>query len=426
MTSLAPHYRDDQEALLEHLREEHAIFAALDTSRHRRKLFDGEVEAETANGSGVRRAHLCCADYRDGVSLKTALEAAAGGNRFVRTALNSAAHGGYCAVAHVSSAVATATAAAADGIGASCSPLTHASKEPLSLLVPSLESSSPRGGGGGDAAAAAAASPPFGLRLGPGVQDGRSRGLVVTLSPGSLPLGMASEKENTRGGDGGGGGVRNRPLSSSGQKSSSASAALERSWRGFWGAARGSKGAGLLATTVPWTDSAPHLVGGGGGSGDGRRSLLAVIDGGPGEGSEGQSGNRSRDIGGGSISRAREFHGQKVAGYKAALEHLGEKMERAREGGQRAATLAETCGWDRNLVFVHGRDDLLYLRCAGVEVRGWGCLVERCVGVAIIWHGVVCGTGGESMSGCWSLFCIRATREVPGAVRRNVVVSSRI
>lgn len=380
MTSLAPHYRDDHEALEYHLREEHIIFAASEApSSSAGDLLNAEEEIETpteaAAGSGTRRAHLCCTDYRDGLSLKRALEAAAGGKSFVRTALNSNADahgGGYCAVAHVSSAVAARTAA--DRIGVSCSPLTHASKEPLSLLAPLSEYLMSRGGAPGDGGGGSGDGgdvSPFGLRLGPSVQDGRDRGLVVTLSPGSLPLDTdeASKKSNTRGGSGGNG---KRSLSSS---SSPSSAALERTWRAFWGSARGSEGAGVLARTVPWTGSAPTLSGGGG-FGDGRRSLLAVSDGAPGAGSEGRSSS-----GDGGVSRARKFHGEKVTGYKAAVEHLGEKMENGGaggKGGQGAATLAETCGWDSNLVFVHGRDDLLYLRCVS-ESSGWGLCGERFV-----------------------------------------------
>lgn len=357
MTSLPPHYRDDHGALEDHLREEHAVFAASEA--------EAEAESAAGSGTGTRRAHLCCTDYKDGPSLKSALEAAAGGKGFVRTALNSnggGGGGGYCAVAHVSSAVAARTAAA-DRIGVSCSPLTHASKEPLSLLAPTPESSSSRGG---------APASPFGLRLGPAVQDGPSRGVVVTLSPGSLPLdtaaaaAAASGKGNTRGSGG------NRSLSSS-SPSSSSPAELERTWRAFWGGARGSEGAGVLASTVPWTGSRPPRTAGGGGvdDGDARRSLLTAFDGAPGASPEGRSGG-SRSSGAGSVSRARQFHGQKVAGYKAALEHLGDKMENGGVGGAAihgAATLAETCGWDSNLAFVHGRDDLLYLRCASERVR---------------------------------------------------------
>ena len=338
MTSLPPHYHDDHEALEDHLREEHAIFAA------------SEADSETVAGSGTPRAHLCCTDYQDGPALKSALEAAAGGKDFVRTALNSNAGsgGGYCAVAHVSSAV--AARADAGAVGVSCSPLTHASKEPLSLLTPaSSELLSSRAG--------APAVAQFGLRLGPGVQDGPSRGLVVTLSPGSLPLDAAASerKMNTRGGSGGG----NRSLAS---PSASSSAALEKRWRASWGGHRGSEGARVLARTVPWTgsrqrtpDGRPDPPGGSGGGddeNDDRRLLLS---------------------GGGSVSRARKFHGQKVAGYKAALEHLGGKMETGGAGGHGAATLAETCGWDSNLAIVHGHDDLLYLRCASEP-----CFSEAC------------------------------------------------
>lgn len=334
MTSLPPHYHDDHEALEDHLREEHAIFAA------------SEADSETVAGSGTPRAHLCCTDYQDGPALKSALEAAAGGKDFVRTALNSNAGsgGGYCAVAHVSSAV--AARAEAGAVGVSCSPLTHASKEPLSLLTPASSELLPSRAG-------APAVAQFGLRLGPGVQDGPSRGLVVTLSPGSLPLDAAASvrKMNTRGGSGGG----NRSLAS---PSASSSAALEKRWRASWGGHRGSEGARVLARIVPWTGSRQRTP-------DGRPD---PPEGGSGDGDEENDDRRLLLSGGGSVSRARKFHGQKVAGYKAALEHLGGKMQTGGAGGHGAATLAETCGWDSNLAIVHGRDDLLYLRCASERV----------------------------------------------------------
>ncbi|CAM9890231.1 unnamed protein product [Pylaiella littoralis] len=386
MTSLAPHYRDDGEALEAHLREENAIFAALETRNsgggggavtETNTEAAGDANADASATAGTRRAHLCCTNYRDGPALKKSLEADAGGKRFVRTALNSAAGGGYCAIAHVSSATAAAAAARAPASTADlndvrCSPLTHTSKEPLSLFAPTSSGPLSRRGGGGNVAAAAAAdadgaadgAPFFGLRLGPAVQSGSSRGLVVTLSPGSLPLDAAAVLEdatatrNTRGGSSGGGTsrdggeARNRKLSSS----SSSFEALEKTWRAFWGGARGSEGAGVFAETVPWTGSSAVSLSGAGDIGDGtrRRSLLA--------GDEDDTYWERRSGGGRddrSTSRAREFHSGKAAGYKAALEHLSERMEEGREGG---ATLAETCGWDKNLVLVHGRDDLLYLR----------------------------------------------------------------
>lgn len=312
MTSLAPHYRDDHEALEEHLREEHAIFSGLETPD------DGII---------IRRAHLCCADYGDGPALKAALETAAGGKGFVRTALNSNAAGGYCAVAHVSSAFAAhADAEGLDSLDVRCSPLTHASKEPASLLLPTIE---PSDVGGGSA-------PVFGLRLGPAVQGGQNRGLVITMSPGSLPADGSVDPE-----------ARSRKLSSPGSRkeqysSSAAALELEGTWRAFWNNARGRTGAGVLAETVPWTSRSA--------GGSGRRSLLTVGDG----------------VGG--RSRAGEFHGGKAAGYRAAIEHVGRKMEKAGvrggsgDGKGGRASLAEACGWGDNLAFVHAGDDLLYMR----------------------------------------------------------------
>ncbi|CAM9356120.1 unnamed protein product, partial [Ectocarpus sp. 8 AP-2014] len=346
MTSLPGHYQDDHEALEAHLREEHAIFAASETPDDSSSSGGGG-----GGGGGRRRAHLCCTDYRDGPALKSALEAAAGDKRFVRTALNSNSLGGYCAVAHVSSAA--AAEAAAETVR--CSPVTHASKEPLSLLAPSTatESSSSHGGGGGSGR-----TPLFGLKLGPGVQEGDSRGLVVTMSPGSLPMDDVAEEVvptgNTRGGSGGGeGGAGRMRRNLSSRQQSSSLAPLERTWRDFWGGARGSDGARALEEAVPWTSSPG---GGGGGGGARRRSLLAGD--GTGDALEPSSGVR--------VSRAREFHGGKAAGYGAALAHLGEKMvkrdEEEEEEGGVGETLAGVCGLGNNLEFVHGGNDLLYLR----------------------------------------------------------------
>ena len=414
MTSLAPHYRDDPQALEAHLREEHAIFAASE-NRGTRRGEDGSGGDEDGGGggggsaaAGTRRAHLCCADYRDGPAAKGALEAAAGGRGFVRTALNSHAHGGgggggYCAVAHVSSAVAArmagapaAAAAAAEPAAADravsmrCSPLTHASKEPLSLLAPSSEENEAGAEAEADAEAEASAAALFGLSLGPAVRDGPGRGLVVTLSPGSLPkadeqpepadaaaaaaAAAAPPAGNTRGGS-----AKNRDLSSStlsrpSSSSSSPAELLEEAWRAAWGGARGREGAAALAETVPWTAAGDLPAGGQGGGG--RRSLLADdsaagASGGQSAGSGG-GGGRDRGRGDGSLSRARRFHGRKAAGYRAVIDHLGEKMERigaagagvggATAGRGEGSTLAKACGWESNLVFVHARHDLLYLR----------------------------------------------------------------
>lgn len=436
MTSLPPHYRDDGENLEAHLREEHAIFTALEAQNRGGGGGGGGAATGTKSeaavfssadaSTGTRRAHLCCTNYQDGPALKKSLEADAGGKRFVRTALNSASRGGYCAIAHVSSATAASAAAAADLKDARCSPLTHASKEPLSLLEPASSGPWPNRGGNTAAAAGGAAdgTPFFGLRLGPAVQSGSGRGLVVTLSPGSLPLDAAeavpgvaavaaAAAGNTRGGRGSGSAsgsssdgreARNRQLSSS--------EALEETWRAFWGEARGTEGAGVLAEAVPWTGSSAVPLSGigessSGGTGRGRggrrrRGLLA----GDGDNAswEALRSGGSRDNNGG-VSRAREFHNGKAVGYEAALEHLGEKME---EGGEGGATLAETCGWDSNLVFVHSRDDLLYLRCViGERVacraggRGGG---GRVVVIAVLFYqeslscvGVVCAA---SVWGC--------------------------
>ena len=189
MTSLSPHYSDDHEALSEHLQEEHAIFLL-----------------ETPEAS---RAHLCCADYGSGPAVKRALELALGGRGFVRTALNNRAVGGYCAIAHAPSALA-ADARALVHPDVACSPLTHASKEPESLLAPDTDATSGGAGGGrgshgsrggsrggregnGGGGSGHSARTHFGLKLGASVQHGPTRGLVVTLSPGSLAGGGAAE-----------------------------------------------------------------------------------------------------------------------------------------------------------------------------------------------------------------------------------------
>lgn len=340
MTSLSPHYNDDHEALGEHLQEEHAIFLS-----------------ETPEAS---RAHLCCADYGSGPEVKRALEQALGGKGFVRTALNNRAVGGYCAIAHAPSALA-ADARTLVHPDVECSPLTHASKEPESLLGPDIDTTSGDGGGGGRGShgsrggsrggsggdvggrgSGRSAAAHFGLRLGASVQDGPTRGLVVTLSPGSLAGGGAAE-----------GGERKLAAGVEGGAAAAAARPLEARWRSFWDGARGRAGARELAEVVPWTSGSSETLGvtdgvtdgatdgatdGGGGK---RRSLAA---------GEGGSWRRT-------ASRARKFHGGKTAGYLSALEHLGERMEE--EGGR---ALSEACGWDSNLSFVHAGDELVYLR----------------------------------------------------------------
>lgn len=308
MTSLPPHYRDDYDALRAHLQEEHAVFSA--------------------ESPDVDRVHLCCTDYRNGPTVKSALEAACGGKRFVRTALNNV-FSGYCAVAHLSSASA-ADAHSLVHADVRCSPLTHASKEPESLLAPSS-------GEGGL----------FGLVLGRSLQDGPKRGLVVTMSPGSLPVeaaALAQPEPATRGTAGTRGGAdSNRKLAEGVEpRETTAFEGLEEKWRAYWGDARGRHGAGEVAERIAWTSSSRVREGG-----RGRRSLMA--DSGRGSG-------------------AQRFHGGKAAGYRAALEHLGDKM--AAEGGE-DVPLSEACGWDGNMFFVHARNDVLYLRwesfffCAG-------------------------------------------------------------
>lgn len=371
MTSLSPHYRDDFQALQAHLTDEHAIFS---------------VENPDA-----ARAHLCCTDYRDGPALKSALQVAAGGKQFVRTALNNRSSGGYCAIVHLSSASAGAASSVVHA-EARCSPLTHASKEPFSLMAVGtgtevgVGTAAYRGGNGNenndcDGVAAAVAggrsgrgvdsdvsgSDPsehfFGLKLGPSLQEGPGRGLVVSMSPGSVPF-VDSKQQSPPDRAAAQEGARRSESSppSSTKPSSFPAEALEKRWRDFWGRARGIGGAGQLAEVVPWTRTrdSPALVGGDKNASH-RRGLLAEVP----TAGEGGFGDRGSGEGEkepplpGPFSRAQEFHGGKAAGYKAALDHLGEKMG---EGGGRGLSLSEACGWDDNLSFVHGRNDLLYLR----------------------------------------------------------------
>lgn len=281
------------------------------------------------------------------------MERALGGKEFVRTALNNRGVGRYCAIAHASSAVATECRELVHP-DVSCSPLTHASKEPESLLAPDTDAASDGGvgGGGGGVHGSRGGSrggrdgvsvggsgdggrgtAHFGLRLGASVQDGPARGLVVTLSPGSLSGSAADEERGerklaARAGDG----VAVRPL--------------EARWRSFWDGARGRSGAQDLAEVVPWTSGSSSVAldasGVSRGGGEGRRRSLVAEEGGARLGP---------------VSRAREYHGGKAKGYVSALEHLGGRMEE--EGGR---ALSEACGWDRNLEFVHAGDDLVYLK----------------------------------------------------------------
>eukprot|EP00904_Undaria_pinnatifida_P010529 jgi/Undpi1/6606/HiC_scaffold_20.g09085.m1 len=189
-----------------------------------------------------------------------------------------------------------------------------------------------------------------GKELGASVQDGPARGLVVTLSPGSLSGSAADEERGerklaARAGDG----VAVRPL--------------EARWRSFWDGARGRSGAQDLAEVVPWTSGSSSVAldasGVSRGRGEGRRRSLVAEEGGARLGP---------------VSRAREYHGGKAKGYVSALEHLGGRMEE--EGGR---ALSEACGWDRNLEFVHAGDDLVYLKGAHHlehdEATGMACFV---------------------------------------------------
>lgn len=342
MTSLPAHYRDNLDALDAHLMEEHRSFVA--------------------DAPDVPRAHLCCSEYRNGPAVKSALESAAAraiaktgdvvGNG-VRTALNHPE--GYCAIAHVSSATAAAAASVVHE-GARCSPLTHASKEPESLLSPSSFSlSAGKNGEVGNAF--------FGMSLGESVQDGPARGLVVTMSPGSLPV---DEKINDNGwkrsgsqddhransgtrGEGGSRKLTEFSSTSTFTKSTSvASQALEKRWRDSWSAARGRHGAEALAESVPWTSSKHNGGGGSGENGHGRGLWVSTA--------------RQMGSGAGDGGRAQRFHMGKVAGYRAALEHLGGKMEVVGETAEELGrAVSEACGWD-NVSFVHSRADVLYLR----------------------------------------------------------------
>lgn len=338
MTSLASHYHDDYEALRTHLQEEHAIFSSRDPE--------------------TPRAHLCCTAYRNGPGMKSALESVCG-KAHVRTAMNNHAFGTYCAIAHLPSASA-GDAPFLIHAKARCSPLTHAVKEPLSLVSPA--SSAPRNASGGADSASAASAAHFGLTLGPSVQDGAKRGLVVTMSPGSLSLDAAEgPRSDDMEGVGGGmeagrrkgrtrGGAQNRRKFSErqqrrrdeGHSSSDTLRELEKEWRAFWEDAQGVGGVEKLVNLVPWTSGSSS-----GGGGNRRRDLLAD--------NEAARNEDIRSYGG----RAKEFHGGKAAGYRAAFEHVGERMKKGR--GRKRETLAEACGWD-NLSFSHGHEDVLYLR----------------------------------------------------------------
>lgn len=315
MTSLPSHYREDLGELDAHLLEEHLAFQA--------------------GAPSEPRAHLCCCDYRNGPEFKKELQDAAGreGGE-VRSALNH--FEGYCAIAHISSTTAATVASEVRG-DARCSPLTHASKEPLSLVAPASVSS---GGGSDDHETS------FGLRLGPGVQNGIKRGLVVTMSPGSLPLrgGISSGGPGgSHGHDGHAGQTRHLKYRSGGESSSPAQE-LEERWRAAWRGARGRSGSTAFAESVFWTSSSR------GGTHGKRGSRHLLLDG-PMEAS-------GDAVEGGP---APSFHEAKAAGYRAALKHLGTKMESEGERGGSVTSLCQACGWD-DMTFEHARKDVLHLR----------------------------------------------------------------
>lgn len=312
MTSLPSEYREDLDLLDAHLWEEH--------------------RSNAADSPDVPRAHLCCGDYAYGPAVRSALiEVTAAfahpngqGGRGIRTALNHPE--GYCAIAHMSAAVA-GSAPSLIHESARCSPLTHASKEPESLLTPA---SFTRYGNRRDDEHIMKANrgSSFGLRLGESLQDGVKRGLVVSMSPGSLPTGIvagstrASSAGVTRGG-------ADRKLSEAAKHAATPSSAvkdLEQRWRASWiSTASGRRGAEDFAERISWTGSLRD--------GDGSRRLSAGDD-----------------------RWAGRFHGRKAKGYKAAFAYLSAKME---ADGDKA--VSEACGFD-NIEFVHARNDVLYLR----------------------------------------------------------------
>lgn len=319
MTSLPVYYRDNLDLLGAHLEEEHDL--------------------NFAESPDVSRSHLCCGDYRHGPAIKSSLADAmrtvpagsdvADGVRSaaprVRTALNHAE--GYCAIAHLSPSMA-ASAATLIHETARCSPLTHACKEPLSLLSPTPILSA-------DEVDDGMQSSFFGLKLGESLQDGPKRGLVVSMSPGTFSAGVKKSSAD--------------PAASVAEGSSGPSnvASLEKRWKGVWASARGSDGAREFADRHnPWTSSKRSVGGGGRG---GRRLAGA-------EGLE----NDTRDL-------ANWFHGEKVRGHRAAFEHLSKKMEAVDGGDVESAGLFGPCGLD-NVKFVHAYDDVLYLRCVCVCV----------------------------------------------------------
>lgn len=314
MTSLASHYRDDFEALNAHLEEEHAVFL--------------EQSPEAT------RAYLCCTEYSKGLAVKSALESACGSKASVRTALNNRAFDAYCAIARLSPAEA-AKAHTVVHEDARCSPLTHATKEPVSLLelaaTVSRDGTEGREGGGSGEA--------FGLRIAPSLKDGLGRGLVVSLCPGSLPVENVAHSDRVKEGTRGGAAANRQLIEADVRKTpSSALGELEEKWRTFWRNTRRVGDRGGLADMIPWTSSS-RLVRGQGG--DGERKLVVSED-------EGVLGRTT--------SRAQEFHSGKVQGYKAALKHLDEKM--VAEG----TVLSEACGWDSNLSLVHRRNDVIFVR----------------------------------------------------------------
>lgn len=313
MTSLPLEYRDDLDALDRHLLEEHQVFAA--------------------EAPDVPRAYLCCSEYIHGRAFKSALEeAVAPTGSHVRSALNH--HEGYCAITHISSAMAAVVGSEVH-TGARCSPLTHASKEPTHLLAPASATA-------GDSKDKVF----FGLTFGTSLQGGTTRGLVVTMSPGSLPKGeesnavgadkQTSDHASTRKGS-----SRKLDATTSTSKST-VSTKLEERWNTEWSAARGRAGADALFESISWTNSLRRKMG------DGRNKRRLGL----GNVASGRTGTESGKP---------TFHGAKTSGYKAALEHISSKMGTTIEGEQPGLAVSETCGWD-NINFVHARNDVLYLR----------------------------------------------------------------
>ncbi|CAM9260527.1 unnamed protein product [Discosporangium mesarthrocarpum] len=281
MTSIGDVYWRDLEGLQAHLREEQIIMAYKD------------------GAEATLTPYLCCSEYEQARVVKAALETISGGRS--RSAMNH--RQGYCAISQLLPKVASS---AHEQIhqGVRCSPVTHAVKEPPTLLKVSA--------GKGKA---------FGVELGPALQAGPKRALVVTMAPGSLPRhGGGLMHGNMRGGA--------KETRSQGIQE------LEGRWRADWAALRGQGGLEDLRQSIPWTRE---------------RSLI-----------EGASGEVHRRL----EFRAPDMHEAKSRSYASALELIGKRLTEGSlmdgDGGGEVA-LDLTCGW-KYISFEHSSNDVVHLR----------------------------------------------------------------